>query len=263
MPRGAYGLSSSPFPLMENTRFDLVVIGSGPAGQKAAICAAKLHKRVAVVEKKRSIGGVCVNTGTIPSKPLREAVIYLSGLRQRAFYGRGYAVKENISMNDLVFRADAVMVREIEEIKAQLRRNQVTVVEGTARFIDPHSVRSAVVASTGRARHRRARRRDYPHWPSRHGPARHHRVFPRHHFQLSHHGRSLQGRRPRRPQQALTRPGTATGAPPPIGSATARRWGRDAGRRAGTSPARGTATEWSTRSSRRPLPARAADSSSS
>lgn len=128
---------------MELNQYDLVVIGSGPAGQKGAICGAKLRKKVAIVEKKRSIGGVCVNTGTIPSKTFREAVLYLSGLRQRTFYGRSYAVKDQISMQDLILRADAVMAREIEVIKAQLRRNQVTVVEGTARFLDANSVEVA------------------------------------------------------------------------------------------------------------------------
>lgn len=126
-----------------NSTYDLVVIGSGPAGQKAAICASKLRKKVAVVERKRSIGGVCVNTGTIPSKTLREAILYLSGLRQRTFYGRGYALKDNISMQDLVFRADAVMAREIEVIKSQLRRNRVVVYEGNARFVDDHTVEVA------------------------------------------------------------------------------------------------------------------------
>lgn len=125
---------------MEPTHFDLVVIGSGPAGQKGAICAAKMRKKVAIVEKKRAIGGVCVNTGTIPSKTFREAVLYLSGLRQRTFYGRSYTVKDQILMQDLIFRADAVMAREIEVIKAQLRRNQITVLEGTARLADPHTV---------------------------------------------------------------------------------------------------------------------------
>ncbi len=82
-----------------NSSYDLIVVGSGPAGQKAAICAAKLRKKVAVIERKRTIGGVCVHTGTIPSKTFREAILYLSGLRQRTFYGRGYALKENISMH--------------------------------------------------------------------------------------------------------------------------------------------------------------------
>jgi NAD(P) transhydrogenase len=126
-----------------NNIYDLIVIGSGPAGQKAAICAAKMRKRVAVVERKRTIGGVCVHTGTIPSKTFREAILYLSGLRQRTFYGRGYALKENICMQDLVFRADAVMAREIEVIKAQLRRNRVTVYEGNGRFLDPHTIEVA------------------------------------------------------------------------------------------------------------------------
>src|SRR5215467_3769062 len=125
---------------MEQNHYDLVVIGSGPAGQKAAICAAKLRKKVAIIERTRTVGGVCVHTGTIPSKTLREAVLYLSGLRQRSFYGRGYSVKEHISMEDLVFRAQAVMAREIEVIKAQLLRNQVNTLEGTARFLDAYSV---------------------------------------------------------------------------------------------------------------------------
>jgi NAD(P) transhydrogenase len=124
----------------ENNSYDLVVIGSGPAGQKAAICAAKLRKKVAVIERKRSIGGVCVNTGTIPSKTFREAVLYLSGLRQRSFYGRGYSVKDQISMEDLVFRSASVMAREIEVIKSQLRRNRVTVIEGDAKFIGEHAI---------------------------------------------------------------------------------------------------------------------------
>ena len=126
-----------------NNVYDLIVVGSGPAGQKAAICAAKMRKKVAIIERKRTIGGVCVHTGTIPSKTFREAILYLSGLRQRSFYGRGYALKENISMQDLVFRSDAVMAREIEVIKAQLRRNRVVVYEGNARFIDAHSMEVA------------------------------------------------------------------------------------------------------------------------
>ena len=126
-----------------NNSNDLIVIGSGPAGQKAAICAAKLRKKVAVIERKRTIGGVCVHTGTIPSKTFREAILYLSGLRQRTFYGRGYALKENICMQDLIFRSDAVMAREIEVIKAQLRRNRVTVFEGNARFVDAHTLEVA------------------------------------------------------------------------------------------------------------------------
>jgi NAD(P) transhydrogenase len=125
---------------MDTNEYDLVVIGSGPAGQKGAICAAKLRKKAAIVDRKTTIGGVCVHTGTIPSKTLREAVLYLSGFRQRTFYGRGYVLKDRIAMSDLVFRAQAVIVREIEVIKAQLRRNYVSTFEGEARFVDPHTV---------------------------------------------------------------------------------------------------------------------------
>ena len=130
-------------PASNNNVYDLIVVGSGPAGQKAAICAAKMRKKVAVVERKRTIGGVCVHTGTIPSKTFREAILYLSGLRQRTFYGRGYALKETISMEDLVFRSDSVMAREIEVIKSQLRRNRVVVYEGNARFLDAHTMEVA------------------------------------------------------------------------------------------------------------------------
>ena len=125
---------------MSANEYDLVVIGSGPAGQKGAICAAKLRKKVAIIDRQRTIGGVCVHTGTIPSKMLREAILYLSGFRQRTFYGRGYVVKDRILMSDLVFRAQSVMTREVEVIKAQLRRNYVTTLEGDACFKDAHTV---------------------------------------------------------------------------------------------------------------------------
>src|SRR5258708_6149167 len=125
---------------MQNHEYDLVVIGSGPAGQKGAICAAKLRKKVAIIDRERFIGGVCVHTGTIPSKMLREAILYLSGFRQRTFYGRGYVVKDRIAMSDLVFRAQAVMTREVEVIKAQLRRNYVETFVGDARFKDTHTI---------------------------------------------------------------------------------------------------------------------------
>lgn len=126
--------------ILEAKEYDLVVIGSGPAGQKEAICAAKLRKKVAIVDKKRTIGGVCVHTGTIPSKTLRQAVLYLSGFRQRAFYGRSYVVKDGISMADLIFGAQAVMSREIEVMQAHLQRNGVSTLEGAAHFVDAHTV---------------------------------------------------------------------------------------------------------------------------
>jgi NAD(P) transhydrogenase len=120
--------------------FDLVVIGSGPAGQRAAVQAAKLGKTVAVVEKRREVGGVCINTGTIPSKTLREAVIDLSGLRQRSLYGPAFRGKSDVTVEDLLHRTSQVIRSEREVVRAQLLRNGVRLVEGTARFTGPHTV---------------------------------------------------------------------------------------------------------------------------
>ncbi len=119
---------------------DLLVIGSGPGGQKAAIAAAKLGKRVAVVERRHMVGGVCVNTGTIPSKTLREAVLYLSGTSMRELYGASYRVKQDITVQDLLARTQQVIGREIEVVRAQLFRNHVELISGSARFIDAHTV---------------------------------------------------------------------------------------------------------------------------
>jgi NAD(P) transhydrogenase len=99
-----------------------------------------MRKKVAIIDRRLAMGGVCVHTGTIPSKVLREAVLYLSGLRQRMIYGRGYVVKDRIMMSDLVLRAQSVMTREVDVIKAQLWRNYVTALEGDAHFADPHTI---------------------------------------------------------------------------------------------------------------------------
>jgi len=130
--------------------YDLAVIGSGPAGQKGAIAAAKLGKRVAMIDRKELVGGVCIHTGTIPSKTLREAILYLSGFRERSFYGRDYSVKEDISVSDLAFRVQAVIGREMEVIRAQLKRNRVELVPGTAKFLDPRTLEVPGVAGTTR-----------------------------------------------------------------------------------------------------------------
>jgi len=130
--------------------YDLAVIGSGPAGQKGAIAAAKLGKRVAMIDRKELVGGVCIHTGTIPSKTLREAILYLSGFRERSFYGRDYSVKEDISVSDLAFRVQAVIGREMEVIRAQLKRNRVELVSGTAKFLDPRTLEVQGVAGTTR-----------------------------------------------------------------------------------------------------------------
>ncbi len=126
---------------MSDYDYDMIVIGSGPAGQRAAIQAAKLGKRVVVAERTSVIGGVCLNTGTIPSKTLREAVLYLSGYRERGLYGESYAVKRDITMADLTFRADHVMRNEIDVVRHQLIRNRIDVVNAEASFVDPHTVR--------------------------------------------------------------------------------------------------------------------------
>src|SRR5215510_6644045 len=105
--------------------YDLLVIGSGPAGHRAAIQAAKLDKRVAIIERKTVVCGVCINTGTIPSKTLREAALYLSGYRERGLYGASYTVKQNITMSDLLFRTDHVISHEVDVTRHQLLRNHI------------------------------------------------------------------------------------------------------------------------------------------
>jgi NAD(P) transhydrogenase len=119
--------------------YELLVIGSGPAGQKAAIQAAKLGRKVAVVEREQ-VGGVSVNWGTIPSKTLREAIVYLTGLSERATYGQSYRVKEEITIEDLRLKIGQVVEREVDVVRNQLMRNRVRLFEGTASFVDPHTI---------------------------------------------------------------------------------------------------------------------------
>jgi NAD(P) transhydrogenase len=126
---------------MSAVKYDLVVIGSGPSGQRAAVAASKMKKRVAVVESRSVVGGVCINTGTIPSKTMREAVMHLSGYNYRSLYGMNYRVKEKITMSDLAFRVQAVIKTEVDVTEAQLSRNGIDVVHGVARFADPHQIR--------------------------------------------------------------------------------------------------------------------------
>src|SRR5690348_1636016 len=121
--------------------YDLIVIGSGPAGQRAAIFAAKLGKKVALVEMREVVGGACINTGTIPSKTMREAVLHLSGYNYRSIYGMNYRVKERITMADLAFRVQHVIKTEVDVTEAQLSRNGVDVLYGVGSFDDPNHVR--------------------------------------------------------------------------------------------------------------------------
>lgn len=114
--------------------YDLLIIGSGPAGHHGAIEAAKLGKRVAIVDRSFSLGGVCLHTGTIPSKTLREAALYLSGFRQRSFYGKGYRVKAKIQVQDLMFRVSEVIKRQFQVLQDQLQRYGIEVLDGHAVF---------------------------------------------------------------------------------------------------------------------------------
>ncbi len=121
--------------------YDLIVIGSGPGGHRAAIQGAKAGKRIAVVEKQASIGGVCINLGTIPSKTMREAVLLLSGFYDQSFYGSNYRVKENVTIADLNFRVQHVIENEVAVIQDQLKRNGVELIHGLGAFTDAHHVR--------------------------------------------------------------------------------------------------------------------------
>ena len=121
-------------------QYDLVVIGSGPAGQRAAIQGAKSGQRVALIERREVIGGVCINTGTIPSKTMREAVLHLSGYNYQNIYGVSYRVKEKITMADLAFRVQHVIKTEIDVTQAQLARNGIDVLTGVASFKGPTTV---------------------------------------------------------------------------------------------------------------------------
>jgi NAD(P) transhydrogenase len=120
--------------------YDLVVIGSGPGGQRAAIQAAKSGKRVAIIEKGVGVGGVCTNTGTIPSKTMREAVLHLSGFYYQNFYGANYRVKETVTMADLIYRIQRVIESEVSVIQAQLQRNGVDLLHGIGSFLDAHRI---------------------------------------------------------------------------------------------------------------------------
>jgi NAD(P) transhydrogenase len=125
---------------MPDFDFDLAVVGSGPGGHHAAIQGAKLRKRVIMIERKALVGGVCINIGTIPSKTMREAILYLSGYREHAIYGDSYRVKEKITLQDLLVRVNPVVRHEVDVLRHQLQRNGVELVNASASFIDPHTL---------------------------------------------------------------------------------------------------------------------------
>jgi NAD(P) transhydrogenase len=125
---------------MTNQNYDLVVIGSGPAGQKAAMNAAKLGKRVAVTERDGMVGGASVHSGTIPSKTLRHVVLYVTGFNERAFYGRDYHLRQGVSRDEMASRVRMIVTREANHVRAQFNRNRITELHGTAQFLDPHTL---------------------------------------------------------------------------------------------------------------------------
>jgi NAD(P) transhydrogenase len=130
--------------------YDLIVIGSGPAGQRAAIYASKLGKKVALVEMREVVGGACINTGTIPSKTMREAVLHLSGYNYKSIYGMNYRVKERITMADLAFRVQHVIKTEVDVTEAQLHRNNVEMLVGIASFVSTSPDETVVQVSNSR-----------------------------------------------------------------------------------------------------------------
>ena len=139
--RGLLRIEAAPSASPDMDKYDIIVIGSGPAGQRAAIQAAKFGKKAALVEKMEVIGGAAINTGTIPSKTMREAVLHLSGFYYQSIYGVNYRVKEQITMADLSFRAQHVIKTEIDVTRAQLSRNGIEVLNGLASFTGPNGLR--------------------------------------------------------------------------------------------------------------------------
>jgi NAD(P) transhydrogenase len=121
--------------------YDLIVIGSGPAGEKGAAQAAYFGKRVAILERSARVGGTGINTGTVPSKTLREAALYYSGLRQRGLYGIDYSIKENMSVADFMHRKHIVIESEHKLIEDNILRHNITLIHGEASLLDAHTVR--------------------------------------------------------------------------------------------------------------------------
>mgnify|MGYP001793688915 CR=1 FL=1 len=120
--------------------YDLIVIGAGPAGEKGAAQAAYFGKKVCLVERAPKPGGAAVNTGTIPSKTLRETSLYFSGLRQRGLYGVEYHIKPDITISDFMYRERSVVDAQWQRIAENLANHNVTVIQGAARLVDAHTV---------------------------------------------------------------------------------------------------------------------------
>src|SRR6201987_4422253 len=124
----------------ETESFDLVIVGCGPAGEKAGAQAAYFGKRVAVIERAQHPGGSCINTGTVPSKTLRESALYFSGLQQRGLHGIDYSLKENLTIHDFMHHERAVVEMERKRILKNLELHKIDLIRGQASFEDPHTV---------------------------------------------------------------------------------------------------------------------------
>lgn len=124
-------------------KYDLVVIGSGPAGEKGAAQAAYFGKKVAMVERSENPGGTGINTGTIPSKTLRETALYFSGLRQRGLYGIDYCLREGLTVADFMHRKQVVIENEWEIVRQNIDRHNIRLIRGTAALKDAHTVHIA------------------------------------------------------------------------------------------------------------------------
>jgi len=133
--------------------YHLVVIGSGPAGEKGAAQAAYYGKRVAIVEREPHVGGSAINTGTIPSKTLRETALYFSGLRQRGLYGIDYSLKEGLTVKDFMHREHVVVAQQRKTIRQNLERHKIEIVWGSGAIVDPHTVRVRTAAGETRDLH--------------------------------------------------------------------------------------------------------------
>src|SRR5271168_261442 len=133
-----------------NDHFDLIVIGCGPAGEKAGAQAAYFGKRVAVIERAEHMGGSCINTGTVPSKTLRESALYFSGLKQRGLYGIDYSLKDDLTIHDFMHHERAVVDMERQRILKNLEAHHIELVRGQATFEDGHTV--SVATSDGMRR---------------------------------------------------------------------------------------------------------------
>src|ERR1700690_4410368 len=133
--------------MASNEDFDLIVIGCGPAGEKAGAQAAYFGKRVAVIEAAEHVGGSCINTGTVPSKTLRESALYFSGLKQRGLYGIDYSLKENLTVRDFMHHERAVVDMERQRILKNLELHHIELIRGQASFEEAHTI--AVAAADG------------------------------------------------------------------------------------------------------------------